>query len=387
MPVYLDGIAQREGCLLREAGNPLVHEGSRYVVRSSGAERSFKPVPSSGSGDEFRRAASLQDPDCSARSRGFEVGLASGYEAPMGGRNARPHPKGSIMKCGVAQSGAPYCRARHHRWCVVPEPTEGAFSWTGSAITTTLLIGDSERIRVAPNVSEKPRDGFLQKPNFTTPPGITRSNASTKNGVVTSIAIRIPGHQIHRRRWLGPCHPRKTNRFRPAVVEARFFTRRTELERSRDNANFIDCVKSRATCGAPCDTAHRSITPGHLGYVSHRLQRPLKWDAVQQRSLATTKPIAFCAKGTYRSHELGRSVKPDTAVRSSSLDSSWRPAVNARLLFARRVVVPSLHSRLPTVSTIVIARWRRTRNFFVGGTPRSLRLASHPVFRLTRSMI
>lgn len=42
--------------------------------------------------------------------------------------------------------------------------------------------------------------------------------------------------------------------------------------------NFLDCVKSRETCIAPAETGHRSITPGHLGYVSSSLGRPLTWD-------------------------------------------------------------------------------------------------------------
>lgn len=47
-------------------------------------------------------------------------------------------------------------------------------------------------------------------------------------------------------------------------------------------ANFIDCVISREQPLAPAETAHRSITPGHLGYVSYQLGRPLKWDATNE---------------------------------------------------------------------------------------------------------
>ena len=37
-------------------------------------------------------------------------------------------------------------------------------------------------------------------------------------------------------------------------------------------------MKSRKTCIAPAETGHRSITPGHLGYVSNALGRALQWD-------------------------------------------------------------------------------------------------------------
>jgi hypothetical protein len=47
--------------------------------------------------------------------------------------------------------------------------------------------------------------------------------------------------------------------------------------------NFLDCVKSRKPCVAPPEIAHRSITPGYLGYVSNALQRPLRWDAEREQ--------------------------------------------------------------------------------------------------------
>jgi hypothetical protein len=42
--------------------------------------------------------------------------------------------------------------------------------------------------------------------------------------------------------------------------------------------NFIDCVLSRQEPIAPCETAHRSITIGHLGNIAMLLGRNLKWD-------------------------------------------------------------------------------------------------------------
>ena len=47
--------------------------------------------------------------------------------------------------------------------------------------------------------------------------------------------------------------------------------------------NFLDCVRSRDTCVAPAEIAHRSITPGYLGYVSHQLGKKLDWDANSER--------------------------------------------------------------------------------------------------------
>ena len=47
--------------------------------------------------------------------------------------------------------------------------------------------------------------------------------------------------------------------------------------------NFIDCVLSRKEPIAPIEQAHRSITIAHLGNISLRLGRDLKWDPKTER--------------------------------------------------------------------------------------------------------
>ncbi|MFP6896227.1 MAG: gfo/Idh/MocA family oxidoreductase, partial [Roseibacillus sp.] len=46
--------------------------------------------------------------------------------------------------------------------------------------------------------------------------------------------------------------------------------------------NFIDSVKSRKETVAPAESAHRSVTPGHLAYVSHEVGRAVKFDPVKE---------------------------------------------------------------------------------------------------------
>lgn len=70
---------------------------------------------------------------------------------------------------------------------------------------------------------------------------------------------------------------------------------------SRDHRrNFLDCIRSRATCIAPAATAHRSITPGHLGYVSHALGRPLRWDPVTETVVDDPEAQAKLTAVSYR---------------------------------------------------------------------------------------
>jgi predicted dehydrogenase len=45
---------------------------------------------------------------------------------------------------------------------------------------------------------------------------------------------------------------------------------------------FLNCVKSRQKTLTPIEIAHRSQTPGHLGYIASVVGRTLKWDAERQ---------------------------------------------------------------------------------------------------------
>jgi predicted dehydrogenase len=45
---------------------------------------------------------------------------------------------------------------------------------------------------------------------------------------------------------------------------------------------FLNCVKSRQKTLTPVEVAHRSQTPGHLGYIASVVGRKLRWDAAKQ---------------------------------------------------------------------------------------------------------
>ncbi len=64
--------------------------------------------------------------------------------------------------------------------------------------------------------------------------------------------------------------------------------------------NFLECVKSRQETVCPAETAHRSITPGHLGYVSHFLGRPLKWDPVKEEVIGDSEADRMLKAVDYR---------------------------------------------------------------------------------------
>jgi hypothetical protein len=71
-------------------------------------------------------------------------------------------------------------------------------------------------------------------------------------------------------------------------------------ESNSHTGNFLECVRSRRECAAPAEIAHRSITPGHLGYVSQTLGRPLRWDAENERIVGDDEADQLLQKYTYR---------------------------------------------------------------------------------------
>lgn len=61
------------------------------------------------------------------------------------------------------------------------------------------------------------------------------------------------------------------------------------LSRSHQK-NFIEGIKTRQECICPAETGHRSATPGHLGYLSLALGRPIKWDP--EKEVVIDDPVA-----------------------------------------------------------------------------------------------
>jgi hypothetical protein len=54
--------------------------------------------------------------------------------------------------------------------------------------------------------------------------------------------------------------------------------------------NFLDSVKSRKETLTPCETAHRSASPGHVGLVALRLGRKIRFNPKTEQIL--DDPIA-----------------------------------------------------------------------------------------------
>jgi predicted dehydrogenase len=64
--------------------------------------------------------------------------------------------------------------------------------------------------------------------------------------------------------------------------------------------NFIECVKSRKPTICPVEVSHHSITPGHLGYLSAKLKRKIKWDPKAEVVVGDDEATKLLNKVEYR---------------------------------------------------------------------------------------
>ncbi len=90
----------------------------------------------------------------------------------------------------------------------------------------------------------------------------------------------------------------------PELAQSTIGPNEIHLYDSRDHhGNFIDCVKSRRVTAAPAETAHRSITPSHLGNIAMQLGRKLRWDPAAERFLdddAANRMLSRAYRGTWK---------------------------------------------------------------------------------------
>ncbi|MBM3294585.1 MAG: Gfo/Idh/MocA family oxidoreductase [Candidatus Aminicenantes bacterium] len=60
----------------------------------------------------------------------------------------------------------------------------------------------------------------------------------------------------------------------------------TKLPRSRDHyQNFLEAVRTRGRTIAPCETAHRSASVGHLAVIAIETGRTIRWDPAAEKIL------------------------------------------------------------------------------------------------------
>jgi predicted dehydrogenase len=72
--------------------------------------------------------------------------------------------------------------------------------------------------------------------------------------------------------------------------------------------NWVEGVRDRKECICPAETGHRSATPGHIGYVSDKLGRAIKWDPKAEKVIGDDEAQKLLTALPYRG-DWGKELK------------------------------------------------------------------------------
>lgn len=250
----------------------------------------------------FRRAVELVRNGLLGDIQRVEVGLPPGYKEPQGDTKLIKIPKQLDYDrwCGPSEV-LPYMRARHHRWWRGHRAYGGGvlMDWIGhhNDIAHWALELDNS----GPTTVEAIDWVFPDTDIYNTPSDYT-IRCEYEGGIENSISVQhrqglklmgSEGWVFVTRGKIEASHADWIkNDFDPGSVK---------VYQSNNHAqNFLECIVSRQACISPAQTTHRSITPGHLGYVSNALQRKLKWDAVNEKIIDDAEANELLTQINYR---------------------------------------------------------------------------------------
>ena len=249
----------------------------------------------------FHRAVLLLRNGHVGRLRRVEVGLPKGYTEP--GASAEISPVPSTLNYDLWSGPAPllpYMRARHHRFWRGHRAYGGGniMDWIGHhndiAHWGAGMDGSGPEEVEAIGWTQSSTDVYDTPVDY-------EIRCVYPGGVDWVIASHLPMGT----RWIGEEGWVAVDRGKLTASDERWTRPDYDpgpvvIPASTDHIdNFIQGIKSRRTCVASAETAHRSITPGHLGFASHALGRRLRFDARTERVLDDSQAHALLDK-TYR---------------------------------------------------------------------------------------
>ncbi|QDU75401.1 Glucose--fructose oxidoreductase precursor [Bremerella volcania] len=301
--ITLDAIANGKDVYCEKPVTHTFAEGQSVYRAAHKHDVIFQTGSQQRSSPEFRQAVEIVRNGHLGNLREIEVGLSPGYEKPQGDPTVRQPPESLDyeMWCGPAPK-LPYMRARHHRWWRGHRAFGGGvlMDWIGhhNDIAHWAMDGDNS----GPTRVEAVGWTFPETDVYDTPVQY-EIRCEYASGVKTSISSQHKNGALFRGDdgWVYVTRGKllASNQ----AWAAKDFDAGPKKVYLSDNhmRNFLDGIKSRKACISPAETTHRSITPGHLGYVSHTLGRPLKWDPMAETMVGDEAAMQLLLKNEYRS--------------------------------------------------------------------------------------
>lgn len=249
----------------------------RGAVFQTGSQQRSDPL--------FRRAVELAKNGVLGEIHTIKVGQQAGYAKPQGDATVArvPEQLDYDFWCGPAVV-LPYMRARHHRWWRGHSAYGGGvlMDWIGhhNDIAHWALGLDAS----GPEEVEAVDWTFPETNIYDTPVRYT-IRCKYPGGVSSTISSENPaGLELIGSEGAAFVNRGKLRTSDPRWAKPGFDPGSASVITSGDHmGNFLSCVRTRQETIAPAETGHRSITPGHLGYVSNALGRSLKWDSAEER--------------------------------------------------------------------------------------------------------
>lgn len=264
-----------------------VREGRILSDTIRHTDRVFQTATENRSLAPYRRLAELARNGHLGKLQSLHVELPAGHWTRPANRNPEPVPAGFDYDTWLGPApDAPYCEARCHwnfRWIL--DYSGGMLTdWGAHLIDIAQWCNDTERtgpVEVE-GTGEFPEEGLY---NTATSFDLTYTYA---NGVKLQVSSNRPGIRIvgtegtvWSESWNGPLQAEP-----PSLLDVRLEPDAWKAPPAPDeHRNFLDAVRSRQECYAPAEVGHRTITIAHIGNISLRRGRKLRWDPARERFL------------------------------------------------------------------------------------------------------
>jgi predicted dehydrogenase len=262
---------------------PVTHKFAEgRAIANAAAER--KAVWQTGSQQRsefnFRRAAEIVRSGLIGKLKHVDVGLPTGHKQAQGDAKVQEPPQSLDYEfwCGPAPK-LPYIPGRTHfhwRWNLAFGGGQ-LMDWIGHH-NDIAHWGMDEDLGGPVEVEAK---------DFTWSDDKTLYDAPVDYDVhcvyASGVTTRISNKNTMGTKWHGTdgwvyVTRGKLEASNPEWIKKEFTPPKTLYKSDDHRKNFLDCVKSREAAICPAEVSHRSITPGHLAYVSLALGKRLKWD-------------------------------------------------------------------------------------------------------------